>query len=1060
MAKTLTYRDAVKILGGAEGGVVDALDSLTAGLMLGGTVTFPALLGWFDARAEFARLSRRLVGSVRQRSAGSHRLGRTAQLEAAHTVLVVAAFFEVLGEASLPVRFSDIAPEQLAIAARAPVEDGRLLVADALATAVALPVPHQGHDDYLAELEQFYAGLAKSVLRFVSGLAAWEALPLWQRGDVGAAVEASVSQALQRYSDFLLDLVKDFPEVGYWAGLREHRSTTTEVREVKLSLQDMSAVLARLSSRIAPVAVRETLHRGYAAALDRAITESADVPEGMTVPTLAEIYIPPPFRVTGAPADAVASDEAVWAEVPVRDDLDDYLVGHLTSPGAVRAPMLMLGQPGAGKSVLTKVLSARLPAADFLPIRVVLREVDATKDVQGQIEDALRSATSESLRWRDIAQAADGALPVVLLDGFDELLQATGVSQSNYLMDVLRFQEREREQGRAVAFVVTTRTSVADRARTPPGTVVLRLEPFDGTRARRWLDVWNATNDRHFRTAGLRPLPAGTVLGYPELAGQPLLLLLLALYDADGNALQRERGDLSLGDLYERLLRAFARREARRQIPRAGSPEVETWIDGELRNLSIAAFAMFNRSSQWVTHADLEDDLSAVLPPKVTAAGSFDALQESALLVGRFFFVHRTQATRRDTTLHTYEFLHATFGEYLVARLTWALLRDAGARNTAGALQFGGADDAGLYRFLSFAVLSVRTPTITFLVGMAKNLEDGERRHLGALLGRLYTAAPYEWRPDSPEPQRTKPYQPARLPIPIRIAVYTANLTLLAVVVAARLAYSDLYHPREWEAAEAWHGQALLWHSQLRDEEWDSLVELIAVERCWIVEDGERDVRLTMDFGATTPPPPDPHWTFARPATERGAYAFTHGAPAWLVKRRVNFVCGSQDDVLQHALGPLLDSGLEVTTRTFVSWLPSYPTAAEALLTVLLLPTMHYDDDRRRAAYLDCARIAAHRFPPWDDETQNAYGERLFAALAGDDRAGAGIAAEVLSHGILVSAHDLVRHLVTVLKRTGPSDPGYGTVTDAISRSLQHVTGNDTYHRLLSLLPDHFADER
>ena len=93
--------------------------------------------------------------------------------------------------------------------------------------------------------------------------------------------------------------------------------------------------------------------------------------------------------------------------------------------------MLLLGQPGAGKSVLTKVLAARLPTADFLPIRVVLRDVDATRDLQGQIEDALRSATSEDLRWRDVAEAAGGALPVVLLDGFDELLQATGVSQSH-----------------------------------------------------------------------------------------------------------------------------------------------------------------------------------------------------------------------------------------------------------------------------------------------------------------------------------------------------------------------------------------------------------------------------------------------------------------------------------------------------------------------------------------------------------------------------------------------------------------------------------------------------
>ena len=1029
MAKGLTYRDAVRLLGGAEGGVVDALDSVTAGLMLGGVVSVPALLGWFDARAEFAKLSRSLVGGARKRSAGSHRLGRTEQLEAAHTVLVVAAFFEVLGETPMPVRFRDLAPgpsEQLALAAGGPVLYGQSLAAEALRTAVALPEPHRGHDAYLAELGEFYDGLAGNFRRFVSGLAAWERLGQGQRGAVEAALERAGPRAVRRYADMLLDLVRDFPEVAYWANLREHR-------ELRLSLQELAAALGAISSGMAPAAVREPLHRGYAAALGRSITESADVPDGMTVPTLAEAYVPPPFRVTGAPADALASDEAVWADVPVRDDLDDYLVGYLTSPGARHAPMLLLGQPGAGKSVLTKVLAARLPAADFLPIRVVLREIDATKDLQGQIEDALRSATTEELRWRDIAQSAQGALPVVLLDGFDELLQATGVSQSNYLMDVMGFQERERDQGRAVAFVVTTRTSVADRARTPPGTVMLRLEPFEETRTRRWLSVWNAANESYFRSAGLRSLPPDVVLGYPELAGQPLLLLLLAIYDADGNALQKSRSSLSLGELYEELLRAFARREAGRLSPRLGSQETEDWVDEELRKLSIVAFAMFNRSSQWVTHADLEDDLNAVLPPAVARAGSFEALQESALLVGRFFFVHRTQAALRDKTLHTYEFLHATFGEYLVARLTWELLRDAGARNPARSLGFSGIDDSGLHMFLSFAVLAVRTPTVTFLVGMAASLDDRERSHLGAVLARLYTEAPFEWRPDAPNSRQLKPYQPARLPVAARIAAYSANLIVLAVLVAGRLAYADLHSPRDRESAEAWHAQTLLWHSQLRDEEWGSLIELVAVERYWVEEDGERDVRLAIDFGKTATPPVDPRWTFARPAAEPDTHGFIGGIPAWLIQRRVNFHCGSQDDVTLRAILPLLQSDLEVSMRTFLGRLSGHPSAAEALLTVLLLPALSYDDDRRRAACLECLSIAEATIPSWSAESRAAYAEILVGALIADEQADADVVAKVLGSRIGARHATIMRLASAALERTTISDPAIANLLSAIT---------------------------
>ena len=93
--------------------------------------------------------------------------------------------------------------------------------------------------------------------------------------------------------------------------------------------------------------------------------------------------------------------------------------------------------------MLTQMLAARLPADKFLVVRVVLREVTADADLQTQIEDAIRLATGESLTWPDLARSAGGALPVVLLDGFDELLQATGVSQTDYLRKAAEFQTRE-----------------------------------------------------------------------------------------------------------------------------------------------------------------------------------------------------------------------------------------------------------------------------------------------------------------------------------------------------------------------------------------------------------------------------------------------------------------------------------------------------------------------------------------------------------------------------------------------------------------------------------------
>jgi hypothetical protein len=73
-----------------------------------------------------------------------------------------------------------------------------------------------------------------------------------------------------------------------------------------------------------------------------------------------------------------------------------------------------------------------------------------------------------------------------------------------------------------------------------------------------------------------------------------------------------------------------------------------------------------------VTEAELDADLTTLLdhPASATAASGLRArLSAAEVVVGRFFFIYQAQAIRDDTHLKTYEFLPATFGEYLIARL-------------------------------------------------------------------------------------------------------------------------------------------------------------------------------------------------------------------------------------------------------------------------------------------------------------------------------------------------------------------------------------------------------
>jgi hypothetical protein len=1003
MSRSLGYADAVRLLGGADSRIVSALEKITGGLMLGGAIAAPALLAWFDAKADFVRLCNGLVRSLSERRSGLSRYGRTQRLEAAHAVIVVAAFFEGLQEAELPFRFGELEltkAEQVAVAGgggSAVASSMTGFVDRVLSAGTLLPGPQYPHEDLLEALHDYYADLAASVGRFVAGLAVWDRLSGPEREQFSRALGGVPTRACVRYEELFRRLAVDFPEVACWMSMREHQATRVEIRSVDAALAQLEITLNAISTGRAPDERRAGLTRAYQASLQRPIVESGEVPEGLDVPTLCEAYVVPRFRAADVLSEVRPSDESWWANLPVRDDLQDFLIGYLTSPQATRAPLLVLGQPGSGKSVLTRVLAARLPAADFIPVRVILRDVPAAADLQDQLEQAIRAATGDRVEWPALVRSAGDALPVVLLDGFDELLQAVGVSQTDYLIKVSTFQRREADQGRPVAVVVTSRTAVADRARAPEETVALRLEPFDDVRIAAWLDIWNTTNAHNFTSRGLSPLPAETVLAHRALAEQPLLLLMLALYDANGNALQRVHADLRQHELYERLLRSFASREVGKHRPGLPERALEGAVDEELRRLSVVAFAMFNRSSLWVTEADLESDLSALFGTarSVTGQDLRTPLHAAELTLGRFFFIHRARASQDFTRLETYEFLHATFGEFLVARLTWQVLCDMAAREAAStmSLSAGPVDDDLLRALLSFAPLSLRTPNLDFLTEMASLLDAPARHALTNLVVRLFRVVH-----ETPPARRFGGYQPRPLPDPARYATYSANLVLLTLCVAGTIRVSELYGPQT-DVVETWLSQTLLWRSQFSTDGWTSLLETVPVERLWNGQRRDIELGLHLDDDVYRTPIIDPYWTFDIPpdSADRTRSAFTyHNLDLDTLRRKAYFHGSMIDDLAQHALEPLSRT-LGITISTFAAWWQeSCPSAAHALIDLWLLPLRDATADERRAAYERCARIAVADIPSWDDSTREGYAALLLDRLATDEAATPTLAADVL----------------------------------------------------------------
>jgi hypothetical protein len=851
VSESLTYVDALKILGDRQSRLVSLLD----GVMSAGLATWAATawtmgadasapMNLFDLKDEVVRFGHESVRRISERRNGLSRYDRTQRLAAAHAVLVISSYFETFDRTELPIR-----PERLSPSAGERLTHGGSppkgyvdLIDGLLSDRLPLPEPHVPYSRTRDAIEAVYDLMSRRLATLIRAAPGWESLAGRERTRLLETVRGMPPQALSAYDTAFRRLATDNREFEVWASF-------TEAAGLSAGLSEVGRLLAEMAGRRTGDRPRSHLIRTYRAALADPVVATGHAPEWVALPTLGEAYVSPRCKAAEVgPGDAPSGQDWWDAHEPV-PYVETFLAGYLTLPRAVQAPLVVLGEPGSGKSKLTEVLAARLPDQDFLPVRVELRGVEAESLIQEQIEQAIFRQAGERVAFHDLLDAAEGALPVVMLDGFDELLQAAGVNRYDYLEQVRDFQRRQLALGRPVVVIVTSRTVVADRVRYPAGSIALQLQPFTDDQVRQWLEVWRRHNVDLLRARGLKPLTAEAALSHRELARQPLLLLMLAIFDATDNALLADDADFGQAELYEALLMDFALREIRKypgnqSLPMSAQHKL---AEAELDRLAAVALAMFARGRQSVTDVELDRDL-AVLRPESGAADPGDeaALSLAQRAIGRFFFIHRSEAHARGHRTRTYEFLHTTFGEFLVAWLTNRALGDLVAvndlvrsRSTAAG---GRLDDGFLYSVLSFACVAERMPVVDFLAAIFRGLPAETRAAYRDLLLEILDGALY------PHASRSyAPYEPARHPVTRRLSAYSANLTVLLVLLSDHgLGVREVFRGAG-AAVERWIEHGHLWKGQLTVSEWNGLVATVRA-RARRDESGV-EVTLTRDGG-------------------------------------------------------------------------------------------------------------------------------------------------------------------------------------------------------------------
>lgn len=724
MSIELTFKSVcatIKKQGKDDSKLIEAVDNLLGLALICSPVVFgpiaAALLPTLAVKNELVKIGKSAFDKLTKKKEDDYLL-RNETMQMAYGLLVFTSFFDEL-DSNLPEALRKeiallesekafIAKEGLKKASAHKQDESECEIHNTLVstTAVTFPHPIETLTEQCQRHKKLWKQMTQGFAEFLQNLAIWDNAEDSKKVAFLSGLDKLEEKVAKRFEAQYFELARKFEDFAIWANLQEHKGAKALIAELSdyvrshaklISQSEKSIDVGFVNLRKAVLSIPQTLKieqaaeitdglgKHYQARINEPIIEDKDVGDvdgpRLSFPKICDAFVPQAFKVlrqAGKPRRL--EDEATWNDLPRRSDLGAFLLSYLSSPYSTDTPLLILGHPGSGKSLLTTMLSAQLMSKQFTAIRVPLREVNADADIPAQIEEFIKRITGVSFdSWVKLRTRFKNCPPVVILDGYDELLQASGQVFASYIKDAQRFQQHQTEQGWPVRIIITSRVTLIDKAAIPHGSTIVRLLEFNQYQREYWSSIWNKANAAYFHNAKIEEfaLPSEKEKGADKilnLAGQPLLLLMLALYDSQGNQLRTSQG-LDRTKLYDSLLRRFVVRERDKEkgFNDGKVKEREKALNIEMQRLGVAALGMYNRRKVHIQSTELDEDLAFFRLEREVTVKSGKALSQADLLLGSFFFVHKSKAQHSSGAEDTheessaFEFLHNTFGEFLTA---------------------------------------------------------------------------------------------------------------------------------------------------------------------------------------------------------------------------------------------------------------------------------------------------------------------------------------------------------------------------------------------------------
>ena len=410
---SITYQDAVRLLAKDESKLIKVLDQVLGLGLLGATIFNPAgILPYFDGKNEIIEQLHKLTAGLDGRIRRANRVEYERLLTAAHALIVMAAFTEELADTLQRQDEDGKWRSELSRWTRASArtssrkkQPARPQIVDwSTRTPVHPPGPARPFETVVEDVRSSYSTLGSHALSYIRGLSRWDDLDESQRYGFESTLRSSrfIDRAVARYRENYVRLAAEVPEFLVWTLLNEStasrnsfKAVLNQARYLDAGLQELvaglkvemsrlhrllnsdTAALGDLPSMLAtlvqrdgsafeelPIRVMEC-NKVHQLVLDKPLlTPRLDAAlEDLRFPTNREGYINPHFRLyetTRSDEGFKLAQEEWWTRHRVRSGLGGHLAGYVRSAEATQRPLVVLGDPGSGKSLLSKILAAQL----------------------------------------------------------------------------------------------------------------------------------------------------------------------------------------------------------------------------------------------------------------------------------------------------------------------------------------------------------------------------------------------------------------------------------------------------------------------------------------------------------------------------------------------------------------------------------------------------------------------------------------------------------------------------------------------------------------------------